>query len=287
MDINEYLERHYSSSSIKGYRNMIGRYEALLGERSKSAGYGDVLYYIGILRKGGLHPKSLRNHLFAIKIYYNYLIESGQREDHPCRWMTLRDKINRQIETESLYSRGELEEFYESYRARAALLENRDRIIIGLLIYQGLTVMEIGALRTEDIDLEKGRIRVRESRNTKGRSLPLKPEQIMLFYRYLQEDRELLSARGEGESERFLLSEKGGGLVIHNIGRVINRGRKKKLLPQKIRQSVIAELLKENHDLRIVQEFAGHKRSSCTQSYRQSGLEELRVMILRHHPLKQ
>jgi site-specific recombinase XerD len=286
MDINDYLQRHYSSSSIKSYRNMIGRYEALLGERAKSAGYRDVLDYIGILRKGGLHPRSLRNHLFAIKIYYNYLIEAGQREEHPCRWMNLRDKINRQIEIESLYNRKELEEFYESYRARAALLENRDRIIIGLLIYQALTVMEIGALRMEDINLEKGRIRIGESRNTKGRSLTLKPEQIMLFYRYLQEDRELLSARGEGESDRFLLSEKGGGLVIHNIGRVINRGRKKKLLPQKIRQSVIAELLKENHDLRIVQEFAGHRRSSCTQSYRQSGLEELRAMILRHHPLK-
>jgi integrase/recombinase XerD len=56
--------------------------------------------------------------------------------------------------------------------------------------------------------------------------------------------------------------------------------------PIKIRQSVIAHLLKQNHDLRIVQVFAGHKRAASTEEYKQTGLEELKTAIQKHHPLQ-
>ena len=52
----------------------------------------------------------------------------------------------------------------------------------------------------------------------------------------------------------------------------------------KIRQSVIAHLLKENNDLRIVQEFAGHRRAGSTEAYKRTGLEELKSNIEKLHP---
>ncbi|MBK8153289.1 MAG: hypothetical protein IPK61_09705 [Saprospiraceae bacterium] len=45
-------------------------------------------------------------------------------------------------------------------------------------------------------------------------------------------------------------------------------------------------LLKQNNDIRIVQVFAGHKRSGSTEQYKQSGLEELKASIERLHPLQ-
>ncbi len=59
-----------------------------------------------------------------------------------------------------------------------------------------------------------------------------------------------------------------------------------KLIPLKIRQSVIAHLLKENNDIRIVQEFAGHRRTASTEAYKQTGLEELKSAIDKLHPLQ-
>jgi len=56
------------------------------------------------------------------------------------------------------------------------------------------------------------------------------------------------------------------------------------LNPRTIRQSVITNLLKEGKDLRVVQVFAGHKKST-TEKYRQSGLEELQAAIEKYHPL--
>jgi integrase/recombinase XerD len=52
------------------------------------------------------------------------------------------------------------------------------------------------------------------------------------------------------------------------------------------RQSVIANLLKQGHDLRLVQVFAGHKHPSSTERYRQTGVEELKAGIIKYHPLK-
>ena len=54
---------------------------------------------------------------------------------------------------------------------------------------------------------------------------------------------------------------------------------------QTIRQSVIAHLLKEGHDLSVVQAFAGHKYPSTTERYRQSEIDTLKAAIENYHPI--
>ncbi len=49
--------------------------------------------------------------------------------------------------------------------------------------------------------------------------------------------------------------------------------------------NILLYLLKDGKDLRVVQVFAGHKKISTTEKYRQSGLEELQAAIEKHHPL--
>ncbi|MBK7885206.1 MAG: site-specific integrase [Chitinophagaceae bacterium] len=77
--------KKYSSTSVKSYESTILRYVTYMQEKAITATYTDVLNYIGYLRKLQLHPKSLRNNLFAIKIYYRYLVQTGKRTDHPCQ----------------------------------------------------------------------------------------------------------------------------------------------------------------------------------------------------------
>lgn len=59
----------------------------------------------------------------------------------------------------------------------------------------------------------------------------------------------------------------------------------KRLTPTVIRQSVIAIKLKAGEGLRQVQVFAGHKKVSTTELYRETNLEELRRAVDRFHPL--
>ncbi|MBA3986182.1 MAG: tyrosine-type recombinase/integrase [Flavobacteriales bacterium] len=290
MKLKEYLQQEYSPTSINSYELMINRYILAMGDKAEEGTYTDVLDYIGLLREQNLHPKSLRNNLFAIKIYYRYLVATGKRNDHPCRYLYLKDQINRAIQVESLYPKEILQELYETHQSKNPDNQNRDKIIIGLLIYQALTVLEISQLKTTDIDLENGTIRIKGNVKNKGRILSLKPNQILLFHNYLKHDYKGYHRRQKPSKRAayFLLNDEGLQLWQSGINRMINKDRDKqeKLIPLKIRQSVIAHLLKENNDVRIVQEFAGHRRAASTEAYKQTGLEELKSAIERLHPLQ-
>lgn len=290
----EYLAEHYSSQAVKGYENMIRRYQLSMGQRARAASYTEILDYIGELREQGLHPKTLRNHLFAIKIYFNYRIAMGKQEEHPCRHLYLKDQIDRQVHVDNLYSRERLEDLYENHQAKNPRDQQREKLIISLLIYQGLNVTEISELRAGDINLKEGRIRIRSREQSvkrsgnKERTLGLKSKQILLINNYLkEEEKEYINNQEERKRTDYLLVNEGGlQMWKGGISRMINRGKKsyERLLPIKIRQSVIANLLKEGKDLRIVQEFAGHRRTSSTEAYRQTGLEELKSVINKLHP---
>jgi site-specific recombinase XerD len=269
---------------------MINRFLLALGGKAEKASYTDVLDYIGLLREQNLHPKSLRNNLFAIKIYYRFLVTTGKRNDHPCQYLNLKDQINRAIQVESLYPKETLENLYETWESKNKTNQTRDKIIISLLVYQALTVLEISQIKTSDINLENGTIYIKANVKNKQRTLSLKPKQILLFHNYLKNEYKQYRNRQKPSKrvDYFLLSEEGLQLWSGGINRMINQDKdpQNKLIPLKIRQSVIAHLVKENNDIRIVQEFAGHRRTSATEAYKQTGLEELKSAIEKLHPLQ-
>lgn len=293
MTLKEYVNKNYSSTSAPGYCIMIDRFIAWADDKAETATYTDILDFINYLRKKGLHPKSLRNNLFAVKIYYRWLVAIGKREDHPCQKLYLQDKINRAIPVENLYPKEILEELLNNHKSKRKELQKRDETIISLLIYQALTSLEISQLKTTDIDLEKGTIRIKGNVKNKGRTIDLKPRQIMLFYQYLNEIRKELLSRNENPSpedqQAFILNQHGQKILSGSVNQIINHGRQKhkRMIPLKIRQSVIAHLVKSGNDIRIVQVFAGHRRAESTEEYKQTGLEELKTLIQKLHPLEQ
>lgn len=290
MTLQQYLKNEYSKTSLSGYENMINRFVLVLGSKAEKASYTDILDYIGLLREQNLHPKSLRNNLFAIKIYYRFLVATGKRNDHPCQYLYLKDQINRAIQVEALYPKGTIENLFESWESKNKINQTRDKIIISFLVYQALTVLEITQIKVSDINLEDGTVKVKGNSKNKGRILSLKPKQILLFHNYLKNEYKTYHKKQKPSKrqEYFLLSEEGLQLYQGGINRMINGGKdqQNKLIPLKIRQSVIAHLLKENNDIRIVQEFAGHRRTASTEAYKQTGLEKLKSAIDKLHPLQ-
>jgi site-specific recombinase XerD len=291
MTVEQYISQHYSSKSIARYTRQIEQFKEVLGDGSDQSNYQDILQYIGILRERKLHPKSLRNHLHSLKIYFRYLVEIQIRKDHPCENLQLKDQINKSILVESLYSKEELEMLYQESIKQSENTLNK--IILGLLIYQALTSSEIIELKVSEVNLEEGTIKIKGNdqktkSGNKGRVLALKPKQILIIHEYLKTYRKELWKRQKPSKRKdyFLLNESGLQLYGSYINRMLDKATNKKYSPLKIRQSVIANLLKENHDLRIVQEFAGHRKTGSTEAYKRTGFEELRVSIERLHPLQ-
>jgi len=292
MNLEEYLQKKYSKSTLASNLYNIKRFTDYYQNKAETATYTDILNYIAHLRKNyDLHPKTLRHCLYGVKIYFNYLLEIGKRKDHPCSELFLKDKINKQIQVDNLYSLETLENFLKTFEIkRKERLKRRNEVIITLLIYQALTVSEISDLEVENIDLESGEIQIKSGHHQQKRKLPLQAKQILLFYNYLEKERkELLMFNKENPVISYLiLGQYGEKINPHTISKMINEYRKpsEKLQPMKIRQSVIANLLKKENDTRIVQVFSGHRRASTTIQYKQTELEALQNAVNQYHPIK-
>lgn len=290
--LETYVRKQYSSTCAKGYLTMIRRYQGYMGNKVKTASYTDILNYIGHLRTLKLHPKSLVNNLFCIKIYYRYLIAIGEREDHPCRTLYLQDQLNKKIALADLYSKQTLDELLLKHRSKRILMQRRDEVLISLLLYQAMSVQEITMINLEDVNLKDATIKAKGGHKQKSRTLALQANQILLVHQYLTEDREKIMQYNKqlttNDKTALILGNTGKRIFAGSINSLINTGRAKheKLIPLKIRQSVIAHLLKSNNNVRVVQVFAGHKRATSTEEYQQTALEELKTVIQKLHPLE-
>lgn len=284
MDLVDYLRLKHTEKSVKRYLHDIRQYQ-IYHPLHEDAVHKDIMDYIGFLRRSEISPQTILTTLYSIRKYYNYLIHSGIRIDHPCRFIKLRDGRAKDMQLQDLFTREELESLLER-KERFVNNKVKNKIIISLLIYQALSSGEITRLKVDDIDLDTGEICIRPSKILNERTLELKPNQILMLYKYIHEIRpEIIK-----ESTNILIltsrgtAEKGEG-IHYLIESMKKRFPDRKLNPTTIRQSVITNLLKRGKNLRIVQVFAGHKHVSTTERYKQTNVEELRIEVLKYHPL--
>jgi site-specific recombinase XerD len=287
--LEAYVKENYSPKSVPGYLTTIKKYTTYMQAKALMATYSEVLTYIGHLRKLQLHPKTLVNNLFSIKIYYQWLIVTAQRSDHPCKHLYLKDRLNKRIPVESLYSKKTLDELLANHINTNPVFQKRDEIVISLLIYQAMTIQEITALNLSDVNLQQATIQAKGGYSQNPRTLCLQASQILLLHEYIHNDRmNLLKQKNNKAEIALILNYTGNRLQGCSIKEIVNykKSKQERLSPLKIRQSVIAHLLKRGNDLRVVQVFAGHRRVSSTEEYKQTGLEELKTMIEKLHPLE-
>lgn len=285
MTIAEYLRKHHSPATAKAYQREIKIYLSVNPKASQSS-FKDVMEYIGTLRKKYSNAASIHRIVSSIKVYYKYLNYTHQRKDNPARSIKLRDKRHKALQVQDLFTTAELELLLER-KERYSDLQIRNQVVISLLIYQALTTGEMAALTVQDINLEEGTIKIKATPKTNARELKLKTRQIMLLHKYISEVRtKLLTIT----TDKLIITKLGTAETGEGIHYLVSTYKKlfadRNLNPKTIRMSVITNLLKEGKDLRIVQAFAGHKYPSATERYKQSGIEELKQVIQKLHPLK-
>jgi site-specific recombinase XerD len=279
MNLETYLQQNLQKSTSKNYLYEINKYK-LSNPKSEHYDYKKVMEYIAIIRKN-YESASMIRILSALKKYYDYLIEIGTRKDNPARAIQLRDVKKKPIQLQDLLTDNELLKLLEPRKERYQLLAKRNQIIIGLLVHQALKIGEIIQIKTSDIFLEKAQINIIGTSQTNNRILPLKAEQILLFYNYLEYQK--------NDSNVFLINKLGNKITGEDVNYLVSTYQKqftKKLTSITIRQSVITNLLSKGNDLRMVQEFAGHKYLDTTEKYKQSGIKALQNAVNQYHPIK-
>ena len=243
-------------------------------------GQPEILRYVDCLWGEGRTAGQINRALLSLRYWFGYLNKNGTVQGNPASGLRVKGAV-RSIPT-GLLERNELDNLYESYVVKDDRT-HRNKTILGLLVYQALTLEELETLRPENLKLREGKITIPETAKNAGRTLDLKPFQILDLQEYLlvirprvQKSERLFTGRNNLEDLKNTLLH-----LCHALRRI---NPKVKHATQ-IRQSVITEWLKEK-GLRQVQYMAGHRYVSSTERYLTTNLEDLREALNKYHPLK-
>jgi len=288
-------------NTIRQKSNYAGYYlKWLESERLQvtDARYNDLLSFIDYCRLEGNTTGHINMKLRSIRNYYEYLKKIGTVTVNPAANLHLKGTSHRVVS--GIIDFKALESLYQAYTA-TSLRQKRNRVILGLLIYQGLNTEDIGRLVTENVKLKEGKIHVPGDRRRNSRNLELKPFQILELHEYLTEIRPLIikgienpkparkpdKINNERINNQLFISINGSEDIKNSLLHLFREI--KKINPAiinaiKIRQSVITYWLK-TMNLRQVQYMAGHKYVSSTERYQRSNLENLQNKLEKYHPL--
>ena len=261
--------------------------------------YNDLLTFIDHCTTEGDSKRLVNRKLSAIRKYYSYLQYAGKAVKNPATGLFIKNK-NRTVPS-NLLTIEELTAIYENYRV-TDLRSQRNKVIVGLLVYQGLTRAEVEKLETTHVKLTAGRIDIPGSKHSNGRTLKLEAVQMLGLQEYISVTRpELLSGQGvygigrkpdsinKGKAQNQLfVSMHGSDDMKDSFLHLINglrRTNPKLANAQQIRQSVITVWLKTK-DLQTAQYMAGHKYVSSTERYQVNQLDDLQEALNQFHPLR-
>jgi integrase/recombinase XerD len=163
----------------------------------------------------------------------------------------------------------------------------RDRAMFELIYATGLRVSELVGLRTEQINLRQGVLRV-TGKGGKERLVPLGEEAQHWLQRYYAEARSLM-LRGVAVDAVFVTARR-AGMTRQMFWTMVKRHAitagidGKRISPHVLRHCFATHLLNHGADLRALQMLLGHSSLSTTQIYTHVAREGLKRLHQRHHP---
>ncbi|GAA3553886.1 tyrosine-type recombinase/integrase [Snuella lapsa] len=287
------LQNQYSQNTVTIHKRRIKRFKGWLknyGITAQELSYSNLLKYAKYLQTEKKYERSsTNNELRAVKLYYDYLMAKGDMMENPAEDMAIRGKRIKVLN--NLLSEEELEDLYYSYDIehhdtffKATKL--RDKVVLGFMVFQGITEVELYHLQEEYLQLSKGKIDIPSTRRSNARTIKLQPCQMMDLMNYTSSTRQYLANRIKTTNNEQLIF--GSTSQIHSIAHRIIKNLKqynhKVTNGSQLRASLIVNWLSK-HNLRQVQYLAGHRYISSTEKYVQDDLENLHEIVNNFHPI--
>jgi len=290
-----------SENTVRQKSNYTGYFLAWLESERLPAGearYNDMLDFIGYCSLEGFSKKHVNTVLLSVRDYYRFLKSENETIINPAINLYIKGVVKKIPSNGINYP--ELETLYQSCRTET-LRDKRNKAILGLLVYQGITTEELKQLEPGHLKLKEGKIYIPGNRRRNGRNLELKPFQILELQEYVTETRpEILNEitapkparkpdkinKTKLENQLFMSTNGSGDLkssLLHMF-KDIQKVNSNIHNAQQIRQSTVTYWLK-TMNLRQVQYMAGHKYVSSTERYKANNMEDLKKNLEKFHPL--
>ena len=268
-----WLEDGLSRNTIASYRADLSQFSVFLKKDLLQAGEADLFAFLGS-RKG--RASSAARRVSTLKRFYQYCLRERRIKADP----TLKlEPPKRAPRFPKSLSEADVEALLAAADT-ATPLGLRDRAMLEALYATGLRVSELVALKTFEVNLDAGVVRVL-GKGSKERLVPLGEEAVHWISEYVK--------KRNSKSAALFVTTRGAGMTRQAFWHLIRRyGARaipgKKLSPHVLRHAFATHLINHGADLRVVQLLLGHADISTTQIYTHVARERLKALHAKHHP---
>ena len=293
-------EKGYAKNTSRGYRADLEEFVLYLQENhltenrssrvKKSTGINDVQSlhirgYLGYLHRKKNRKSTIARKLSAIRSFFKYNVKRGIVEDNPS------DSILTPKQEKSIPAYLPVDDMFRLLDSinTNRILDLRNRAIFEVLYSCGIRVSELVGMNIMDVDFGSETIRVLGKGN-RERIVPIGQKAMIAIQTYRSK---LQSQWGvtENDDGPLFLNKNKGRLSARSVARILEKmllacGLLTPVSPHTLRHTFATHMLDAGADLRLVQEFLGHKSLSTTQKYTHVSIDRLMETYDRAHPRK-
>lgn len=279
-------EKRYSQHTVRSYKNDLDQFflwvsPRELADKPEDISAVHVRAWMVSLLENGYSPVSVHRKVSALRAFFRYMRRHGMSTGDPMAKIIL----PRRSKTLPVFVGEEsLENLLDNFQFGDNFSGIRDKTIIEMLYLTGMRRSELIGLRSEDVDLSSGVVRVMGKRN-KERVIPL----ISSFVKSLEV---YLNARKEGGfalASWFFVTARGNKMYDKSVYNIVKRYLSmvttvEKKSPHVLRHTFATHMLNHGADLNSIKELLGHANLSATQVYTHNTFEQLKKVYKQSHP---
>lgn len=280
-----WLEDGLAKNSLEAYRRDMRLFAEWLHASTQKhlleVTESDIFAYVA-QKHNESKATSANRRMTVLKRYYQMAFRQNQISINPCTKLKSAKQANRLPKT---LSEKQVEQLLQAPDDNTPL-GLRDRTMLELLYACGLRVTELVSLRSLDMSLNDGVLRV-TGKGNKTRLVPFGEVARLWLERYLREARASILA-GQVDDALFVTA-RGGAMTRQMFWILVKKYASQAqiispLSPHTLRHAFATHLLNHGADLRVVQLLLGHADISTTQIYTHVARERLKQLHALHHP---
>jgi len=282
-----WLEDGLSKNSLDAYRRDMRLFAKWLESMRPQVGgllavsTADINAYFAA-RHEDTKASSSNRRLSVLKRFYQLALRQRQISEDPCLKLASAKQPQRFVHT---LSEAQVEALLAAPDLREPL-GVRDRTMLELMYASGLRVSELVALKTLELSLNDGVLRI-TGKGSKTRLVPFGAQARQWIERYVKEARGAI-LNGQQDDALFVTG-RGGPMTRQMFWVIVKKCAAKAditapLSPHTLRHAFATHLLNHGADLRVVQLLLGHSDISTTQIYTHVARERLKHLHAEHHP---
>ncbi|MCX5781367.1 MAG: site-specific tyrosine recombinase XerD [Elusimicrobia bacterium] len=275
-------EKGLSRNTVLSYLSDLKHYFKFLEKENKNISnikHQNLTDFFWQKKLDGLKPRSIYRLIESIKQYYRFLVSEKIITENPTSYIVppkIPSKLPGQLSFDEVNN---LLNAINGTKER----DIRNRAMVELLYATGLRVSELVNLKIENVDMERGYLKVKGKGN-KERIVPIAQKSILSIKRYLETRNNEFA-----DNSDLFLSRLGKKISRIEFWRQLKNyaakaGISKKITPHLLRHSFATHLLLGGADLRFVQEMLGHSSITTTQIYTHVDREHLKELHKKYHP---